>query len=137
MMQPRFIVMETRRVFVSKPSLMAWIKTAFPLGSAGQGQLLCPYFFISWVHPHAPKHPILTSLHPTSAGHILLVTAQRCSVSLPNPSQPRPTHHEQPGLKHIFLDPSPPCFSLQASRRSPGTISPRGGQKHKIFTKVK
>lgn len=124
LVQPQFIVMETSRVFVSKPSLKAWIKTAFPLGNAGQGQLLCPYFLILypylifWAYLRAPQATLSSpACTPPVQG-----TSSWCSVSLPKPIPP---HHQQPGAKHIFTNPSvslPSCRS-QAARRSPVTIS--------------
>lgn len=43
LIRPQFIVMETRSLFLSKPSLMAWIKTSFPQGRDEEEQLRCPY----------------------------------------------------------------------------------------------
>lgn len=60
--QPWFIVTETRGLFLSKPSLMAWIKISIPLGRAlgCPKPIPCPPHSSSW-ETHTSLHHILSS----------------------------------------------------------------------------
>lgn len=119
-MQPQFIVMETRGVFVSKPSLMAWIKTAFPLGGAKQGQLHCPYLLMFWAYPRAPQAPLSSPVcTPPVLGTSSWSQHRGALYHSPNPSHPRTPHQNQPGLKHIFIDPPMSLPSSPSSQKIP------------------
>lgn len=137
--QPQFIVMETRSLFLSKPSLMAWIKTSFPLGRVERGQLCCPY--VPVLSTCTPGTPTLTSVYPPLALGISSRPwpaqhggAPHRSQTHPNARAPRSISQQMctplqthSGLKHISI--RPPSTSLssrsQAARRLTLTISCR------------
>lgn len=77
--QPWFIVMETRSLFLSKPSLMAWIKISVPLGRAPRcpKPILCPPRTSSWqMRTSLQAHPKLVPIS-ISLPHALCPPAGR------------------------------------------------------------
>lgn len=115
LMQLRFIVMETRSLFLSKPSLMAWIKTSFPLGNAQEGEMHCSY----------PRHP----LHHPGACSPAPGTSSRSQPAqhggAPNPSQHMPTTLHQAAGAHPTTNTSQPQIPI----RLPPCLSPPAGPK--------
>lgn len=117
LMQLRFIVMETRSLFLSKPSLMAWIKTSFPLGSAQQGELHCSY----------PRHPLpYPGASAPGAACVLMATActaWRCPKPVPKYAHHTPSASRcAPHHKHIPASNShkaSPCLSPPAGPKQP------------------